>query len=177
MEHTFYVLGFLFGIAAVTVIALAIGSAMRKKGEKAAGYDERQEAVRCRAYKAAFMTLVVYQLAYCFFDLCTGVVWCDRVTGAFLGIAVAVAVFGVSSIMNDAYFRSGESQRPVAALFGLASAVDIGLGVWRLIKGEMIVDGMLTHASINLIVGLMFLPMLIAMLVKHGRDKREAETE
>ena len=177
MKHLSYLLGFVCGIAAVAIIAFVIGFVMKKKGKKECRYDERQEAIQGRAYKAAFATLAVYVLACGFFDLCTGIVWCDRIVGAFIGVAAALAVFGVSGILSDAYFRNGEKQGLFAALFALVSLVNIGFGVWKLIDGEFVVDGMLTYHSINMVVGLMFLPMLIAMLVKRVRDRREMETE
>lgn len=177
MKNTIYLLGFLCGVAAVAVIAFVVGFVMRKKGKKACRYDERQEAIQGRAYKAAFVTLAVYELVCGFFDLCTGLVWCDRIVGAFIGVAIALAVFGVSGILSDAYFRNGENQGLFAALFAFVSVVNIGFGIWKIIDGEFVVDGVLTHHCLNMVVGLMFVPMLIAMLVKRVRDKRETETE
>lgn len=179
MKSLAYTLGFICGILAVAVIGVIIGIIAKKAngGKEPAKYDERQEAIRGIVFKKAFYTLVVYNIAYGVFDMATGIVWCDRFTGVFIGICLALTVFAVCSIMSGAYFRIDEKPTVWVSVIAVVSLINAIISIIRIVNGEFIIDGMLSYNSVNLIVALMFLAVLIAMAVKRARDKRSEETE
>lgn len=179
MKSLAYTLGFICGILAVAVIGVIIGIIAKKAngGKEPAKYDERQEAIRGIVFKKAFYTLVIYNIAYGVFDMATGIVWCDRFTGVFIGICLALTVFAVCSIMSGAYFRIDEKPTVWVSVIAVVSLINAIISIIRIVNGEFIIDGMLSYNSVNLIVALMFLAALIAMAVKRARDKRGEETE
>lgn len=179
MKSLAYILGVICGLLAVAVIGVVVGIIAKKAngGKEPAKYDERQEAIRGVVFKRAFYTLVVYNIAYGLFDLGTGIVWCDRFTGVFIGICLALTVFAVSSIMSGAYFRMNEKPTVWLVTVALVSLVNAAMSIDRIAHGEFIIDGILQYNSVNLVVALMFLAVLIAMAVKRARDKRGEETE
>lgn len=179
MKSLAYTLGFICGILAVAVIGVIIGIIAKKAngGKEPAKYDERQEAIRGIVFKKAFYTLVIYNIAYGVFDMATGIVWCDRFTGVFIGICLALTVFAVCSIMSGAYFRIDEKPTVWVSVIAVVSLINAIISIIRIVNGEFIIDGMLSYNSVNLIVALMFLAALIAMAVKRARDKRSEETE
>ena len=179
MKSLAYILGFVCGLLAAAVIGVIIGIIAKKAngGKEPAKYDERQEAIRGVVFKRAFFTLIIYNIAYGVFDMATGIVWCDRFTGVFIGVCLALTVFAVCSIMSGAYFRVDEKPTAWLILIALVSLVNAAISIIRIVDGEFIIDGILQYNSVNLIVALMFLAVLIAMAVKRARDKRSEETE
>ena len=67
-----YMWGVAGGFVVYLLLVLLIWLLVRKLGQrKAAYYDERQEAVRGRAYKVAFYCLLVWNCCLGIFDLTT----------------------------------------------------------------------------------------------------------
>lgn len=171
----YYSVGLAVGIVAAALLFLVIGYVVKKKcpdrGETK--YDERQEAARGRVFRQAYFTLLIYLLAYGLFDVLTGIVWCERFVGVFIGALLSVTVFAVGSVMNDAYFRVNENPRFWVILFIAMAVLNLGLGIWHMVDGDFVEDGMLSYNSMNFLVGLMCAALPCAVLVKGRRDRDE----
>lgn len=179
MKSTAYIMGMICGVVMVALAAYAASKLMkrsRKKGPKE--YDERQIQNRGKACQAAYYTLLIYLAAYGFFDAFTGIVWCDRFTGVFLGIVLSVAVYAIICIFKDAYFRAIDSSRAYIILFTVVGLCNAAFGVVKMVEGTFLEEGILTMGgSANFIVGVMLLVVLAVLLVKMAHDRRTEEME
>lgn len=175
--NTAYVLGVVCGIAVVALIAFVIGFILKKAQKTTPKYDERQEAVRGKVFKASYFTLLIYLLVWGSFDVITGIVWCDTYTGIFIGAVLSVLVFAISSIFSGAYFRVGDKPGTFIGIFAFLGLVNLALGITRAVYGQIIVDGKLTHNCISLLVGIMCLVAVAAIIIKLWIDKRAGEME
>ena len=179
MKSTAYIMGIICGVVLVALAAYW-GSKLMKRSEKKGPkeYDERQVLARGKACHAAYCTLMVYLAAYGFFDAMTGIIWCDRFTGVFIGIALSVAVYAIISIWKDAYFRAVDSQRAYIILFTIVGLCNLAFGVVHMVEGTFLEEGILTMGfSANFIVGVMVLAVLGVLWVKMALDRRAEETE
>ena len=174
-----YCLGVAVGIAVAVAFLLILKKLLWKKRTKAQReYDERQQQALGRAYKYGYYTLLLYLGAAALFDLMTGIRWCSLYTGAFLGVLLSVAVFGLVGIANDAYFPFRDNPKRYIALFAALGAMNVALGVVHWCDaGTFLEDGVLSHSAINPLAGVLLLALAAAMLIKVRRDKRAMETE
>ena len=101
--------------------------------------------------------------------------WCDLYTACFLGMMLALDVFAVAAIRSDAYF--GIHERPVASivLFAFVAVLNLGVAIARFAAGEPLLEnGLLTReSSMNLILGIAFVPVTAASIVSAVRARRE----
>ena len=169
----------LFGAAAGAAVAVFLWalfvSLRKKRSGDAPEFDERQLAARAKAYSSAFFTLLGYLAVVALLDSVAEVRWCDLYTACFLGMMLALDVFAVTASRMDAYF--GIHERPVASivLFGFVAALNLGVAVARFAAGEPLLEnGLLTRASsMNLIMGVAFVPITVAAIVTAVRARRE----
>ena len=95
--------------------------------------------------------------------------------GSLLGMMLALDVFAVAAIRSDAYF--GIHERPVASivLFAFVAVLNLGVAIARFAAGEPLLEnGLLTRtSSMNLILGIAFVPVTAASIVSAVRARRE----
>lgn len=174
-----YALGMLFGILVACLVIWAIGRVInRRYGKGRREYDERQKLAQGKAYKWAFFVLLGYLILGSVFDLATGIRWCDRFTFAFIGTLLAVLVFAVLCIVDDAYMPFSENPRRVIWILGIIGGFNTILGAVNLFTpGAVIVNGVLTYRCVNLLSGLLVLGVTAAILFKAAAEKRARAEE
>ncbi len=163
------------GVAIAVVIWVVVVSLRKQRSGDAPQFDERQLAARARAYSSAFFTLLGYLAVVALLDSVAEVRWCDLYTACFLGMMLALDVFAVAAIRSDAYF--GIHERPVASivLFAFVAVLNLGVAIARFAAGEPLLEnGLLTRtSSMNLILGIAFVPVTAASIVSAERARRE----
>ncbi len=168
-------LGVAVGVTIAVVIWVVAVSLRKKRSGDAPQFDERQLAVRAKAYSSAFFTLLGYLAVVALLDSVAGVRWCDLYTACFFGMMLALDVFVVAAIRSDAYF--GIHERPVASivLFAFVAVLNLGVAIARFATGEPLLEnGLLTReSSMNLILGIAFVPVTAASIVSAVRACRE----
>lgn len=169
-----FALGFILSLAILFLIAV-----LMKKKNGTGKYDERQELARGKAYKYAFFVLMIYSCLNGLFNLISGINWSDTISGNFIGICLSVTVFACVCLFKDAYFSVREKPGFYISLFSIIAIVNIAAGVINLLEKDnaVITDGQLNYHSINLIVGIMFIIILVAAVIKLLNDKKLEKTE
>lgn len=173
---TSYIVGFFCGIAAVALLSLIVSKFVKKKTGRARKFDERQVTAQGRAYKWAYFTMILYCFIYgalCSFDL----IWCETLVGVFIGIMLSISVLVVICIFEDAYFYVNESSMFYIWLFALLGVVNILFGVWHMVDGDFVENGVLGTNSINFITGVMVLVVDAALITKRVMDRRSEAWE
>ncbi len=168
-------MGLLLGIF---IFLLLITLVVRKRKGELPRYDERQLLLRGRAYRSAFLALVVYLLANGMFSLIAKTAWADAATSSFVGICLAVTVFVVACIKSDAYFPVNQKPRFYFGLFLFITLVNLATGVARLISDgdSLFTDGALNHNIMPLVIFAMFAAVLAALLIMRIRSRTHSET-
>ena len=94
----------------------------------------------------------------------------------FLGVAVGVAVMLTNSIMKDAYFKLNENRKCFIAFFIFIGIFNIGIGIVHIVRGTFIDNGVVTASgSLNLLCGLLIGYLLVLLLIKKIKDKKEED--
>ncbi len=172
---TAYIAGIVCGVLAVALVCWLISRINKKNGVEKKDYDERQQAIRDKGFRFAYLTLLgcmaVLALLHSL-DIVTG-----NISGwLFIGVILSATVHVVYSIYKDAYFRVSDSPRSYIVLFGVLGPVNLIMGAVKRISGE--VEGVFpTTEDLNLIVGVMLAIVAISILIKLRLDKRAEERE
>ena len=138
-------------------------------------YDERQTAVRGRAFKWGYVTLLAGLIVYCITDGIWS--WCVPLTGCAAAMSFSLIVVCCICIDGDAYWwmdagRAG--QYVVCAVIGLAN---LGLALLAGLEGDLFVDGKLQEPGANLALGCVFVSVFVAAAVKRLQDREAGEQE
>lgn len=164
-------IGLVLSIVAFVIIAIILK--MKNCEQK---YDERQELARGRAYKHGFITLLLYCVVVGLADM-----YLERAyisTAALIGVFLSVTVFVIECIFTDAYFAVGQKPRSWLVLSGFVATLNLCIFTVNFAEGEpLIVNGVLTYYIINLVCGLMFLAIFVAIVMKLMRDRAGERSE
>jgi len=174
----YFALGLGVGVLAGLLVYGARLLALRRRAAACCRYDERQQAARGRAFRAAFLTHLIYAALVTVLTA-GGASWLDVPEALFLGVVIAVGVFAQVCIWNDAYFELSEKPRATILPLVLLGVLQL-LNVWR----HVAEDGWLPGGRIDFItlmglsVGALMLLTVVTALIKLSADRRrEARDE
>ena len=164
-----WVIGFIVGLLVVAVVCMAAGKIIRKRGGNPGEYDERQQAVRGKAFTIAYAVLIIYLAIWMLLNS-LGVSFFQNGNSVLLGIIVSITVFVAYSIFNDAYFRTSERPAVWLAIIGVVGLINIIIGVGRLTLQAAIEERLFENP--NLMVGAMLAVVVVCLLLKRAMDRR-----
>lgn len=142
---------------------------------KEAKYDERQTAVRGRAFKYAYGTLLVALLFYAASDDIWN--WCVPLTGCAAAIAVSLVPYAWVSIMNEAYWWANTKRVGQYVTFALLGLMNLGLALSSWLRGDLIVDGVLQIGGANLVLGSVFIYVFVIAMIQRARLRRDGDED
>ena len=142
---------------------------------KEAKYDERQTAVRGRAFKYAYGTLLVALLFYAASDDIWN--WCVPLTGCAAAIAVSIVPYVWVSIMNEAYWWANTKRIGQYVTFALLGLMNLGLALSSWLRGDLIVDGVLQIGGANLVLGSVFIYIFVIAMIQRARLRRDGDED
>lgn len=142
---------------------------------KEAKYDERQTAVRGRAFKYAYGTLLVALLFYAASDDIWN--WCVPLTGCAAAIAVSLVPYVWVSIMNEAYWWANTKRIGQYVTFALLGLMNLGLALSSWLRGDLIVDGVLQIGGANLVLGSVFIYIFVIATIQRARLRRDGDED
>ena len=140
-----------------------------------ARYDERQTAVRGRAFKWAYGTLLAALLLYAVTDGLWD--WCVPLAGCALAISVSLVPFLFIYIFGEAYWWADVSRTGQFASIALLGLLNLGIAVVAAANGELVAGGELQVGGANLSLGLVFILVFVAAAIQRARLRREGEDE
>ena len=169
-----YTIGMITGILAAALIMALFAKRINKIRRGPCKYDERQELVRGRGFKYGFFTLMAYNLVLGTAYMDAAPEWCDMLMQNIIGVVLAVSVFGVYCIWNDAYMSINESPSFVYFFFWGIGGLNLFSGVMNLVHGSIVEDGRLTFRGSNLMLGAIFVLFGIVFWMRnHSRNHDE----
>ena len=138
-------------------------------------FDERQELLRGKAFRHAFLTVVGYSAAYIFMlILFENKQFMEDGVSTMIACFLGITVFSVECIWRDAFFTAGNRPRGYIILIAFVALLQGVVGLDKLREGQMVRNGLLTMDSIQLVCAITFLVELIALVAKWFASRREA---
>lgn len=154
----------------VIVFAAAYLSAKTAREDAKEKFDVRQVENQMKGYRLGFLAMVFLMGLYAVVESVTDLPWFTPEALAVTVIAVGVSFFASYCIATGAYERREKTNiRNMCCLFAVVGVMNLWLATTRMMSGEMIVDGKLAGAYLNLVGGIVFLVISIAMAVRAGK--------
>ncbi len=168
------VAGVLFGVALFfVVVALS-----RKRGNGCANeFDERQNITKGIAARKGFGTMVALLFVLILSELLEIPIPIEKPVLYILVFLLGALVVVCYNIWNDAYFALNENKTFIISLLVIMTAINGVVGFMHLIGGSLVVDGVLTSDSLNLIVSVFMLVILAVIAAKHLRERQGDDEE
>jgi len=172
MKNLAFVLGFLAGLTLVFLVSFLI---KLKNKNRPCKYDERQRLSRGKAFETAFWVLIAYLCCNGIFNLLTGIEWADMLTSSFVGVLIAITIFAIECINNDAYFPINRKPGFYIILFAIVIVCNLAVSLINLLgdPDQFMTDGMLNFHILNPLIVIMFFAVLIAAAGKAHRAKKQ----
>ena len=142
-------------------------------------FDEMQLLIRAKAYRNAFYTVICGLVVLMF--LSTDFIGLDKLVDAptqmCTVLMAGIMVFAIYCIKKEAFFGIDyDNKSYVYLIFGIG-ALNLVMGIWRVIDGTILEDGVIkfTHGASNLIMGVGFFVVFVALLLKKADGKSEVD--
>lgn len=137
-------------------------------------YDERQLAVRGLAYKAAFITLALYNVGYGLVWEVKGIWTATAAWGLFAGVCIAFSVFAIVCIAKDAYLALTEKPGRYLAFAGAVALCNLSVGFAGILNPSVVYH---RFSQYNLLLGITFTLIEIVFTCKVLFDRRADKQE
>ncbi|HIR27707.1 MAG TPA: hypothetical protein IAB84_07030 [Candidatus Choladousia intestinigallinarum] len=172
-----YIWGAIVGAAFGIALLVALLWVTKSDGSLKGRYDERQELFRGRGYKAGFFTFIGYCILYAVLHDIAEVRVISATAAMFAGICLSVSVYACYCIRHDSYLALNEKPVRIIVTFFLVSLLNLGIGVYHFVQGNMVEDGVVSITAMNPICGLMMVVVAFAMLFRYRSERRHLEEE
>ena len=167
------VFGILLGLIVVGFLFRLANSNHKMRTE----YDERQLVIRGNAYRLAFYTILIYEVAMMVLEIGGITIPVNGYLIHFCGIVLGCMVLASYCIWKDVYWGLNNNRKRYAfVIIGVAliNAVPVAASIKG---GSFIKDGRLGESGVNLICLIMLGVLGIELLAKHIQDTRAGEEE
>lgn len=176
MKSPEYALGAAAGFIAVVVVSLIIALIIKKVTGKKAEYDERQLAIRGKAYKVGCLTYVILlassMILHSNFELAVMPFYLEQT----LILLAGLGTFICYAIWNDAYFCVNQKKRQWTLAILLASAANFAIFV-KTRENCFTQEGLMNSSWTNLFVAVLTLVIALNVCVKMLADKKAEKGE
>lgn len=166
MHNTYYSFGLVFGLVIGLVAAAFIIRYMRTDKNVKGRYDERQKILIGQGYRCGFYAILIYNCIYFMTTMMTETSIFDDATAGFMNIFVGTLAFSIYCIWKEAYFSLNDNPKRYLILFTAILIINVIGGVSIAVNSSIIVDGVLTYRSLNLLCSLLVFLILAALAVK-----------
>lgn len=173
--NKYYIMGMVCGVFVGLLLVAVLLKVTKTDGRMKCRYDERQTEARGKGYKYGFFTFLIGDFLYALLCAAEFEVPAEPAAVMMILIVLGMVVQIVYCIWKDAYFSLNENRTRVLVAFAVVAGFNLLLGVFRLLEGDVVVNGVLTFNSMNLLCGILFLIIFFAMLLKRLRGTSDGE--
>ncbi len=164
------------GIIVGLVICVVLFKFMNSDSRIATRYDERQKAVRGKAYMYGFWGCVIAAAAVMVFDI-GGFAVAGRFATDFFIIFVGIAVQVAYSVWNDSYYGLNTNKKRFFIVCIVAVALNLFTVIMNIRMGTFIENGMIGDSAVNLMCVILFALIGVEVAVKSIIDGRSESEE
>lgn len=168
--NPYYALEVLVGVL-VGLLLVVFMKAINRDGKIKTEYDERQKEARGKGYMYGFWAIIIANaLLFTFsnsFDM--------TVLGStvyFIPILVGVIVQVTYCIFKDAYIGLNNNMTRFVIIMSIVTVFNLFVGVKAYLDGELIKQGTVSSAFVNVLCGGIFLILTIELGIKKILDSR-----
>lgn len=169
--NPYYALGVLVGVLVELLLVVVFMKAINRDGKIKTEYDERQKEARGKGYMYGFWAIIIANtLLFTFsnsFDM--------TVLGStvyFIPILVGVIVQVTYCIFKDAYIGLNNNMTRFVIIMSIVTVFNLFVGVKAYLDGELIKQGTVSSAFVNVLCGGIFLILTIELGIKKILDSR-----
>ena len=169
--NPYYALGVLVGVLVGLLLGVVFMKAINRDGKIKTEYDERQKEARGKGYMYGFWAIIIANaLLFTFsnsFDM--------TVLGStvyFMPILVGVIVQVTYCIFKDAYVGLNNNMTRFVIIMSIVTVFNLFVGVKAYLDGELIKQGTVSSAFVNVLCGGIFLILTIELGIKKILDSR-----
>ncbi len=160
--------GALFGL----LVAVLILKYTKTNGRIKCEYDERQAVLRGNGYRYGFFAMLICNVVYGFLEICLVGLPLTAGVAMILSVLIGLGVQIIYCIWHDCYFSLNERRPRVLIALAVIGGINLALGIYNLLDGSAMENGVLNFRCINLLCGLLFVAVFAALLMKHlGGDE------
>ncbi len=152
-------------LALLVCIGIVISLPLKKRGQITPKYDERQQAVRGRAFTYGFLTMSIANLIM-FLLAMLGLAEKMGSCGYYLPFALGITVATVYGILNDAFAGLNTNINSYMIFIAFLAVINLWDGIESAISGQLFYNGNLAFSAVFLIDGVIFTTILVAFMVK-----------
>lgn len=165
------IIGVALGLVLGIILCLVVFVTANKNGKIKTEYDERQNEIRGKGFKYAFFTALVMLGIFACLDVTEIYLPISQATIYMFIVATSVGVDAVYNILNDGYWGLNNDKKKYEIFMAIIGLFNLGWSLFMYVDGRLIVDGVLSFAAINLICGILFLVLFVAMFIKSFSSK------
>lgn len=168
-----YVLGLIVGAFISVFIILLMITITRNDKKLKCNYDERQQLVRGKGFKYAFLVELIGNSIIIFINpLISDKINCTILI--FLVIGLGALTYGVYCIFNDAYFSLNDNPKRFMILFGAIGFYNLFIGILTMSHDDIVLTDPYPSGLVNIICAAVCIGILIAICIKKIKDLKEA---
>lgn len=164
------------GILAGLLICLILFRYINRDKSIKTKYDERQEAVRGKAYMYGFWASMIGAAIVICTD-CAGIVIANRFAMDFFIIFVGILVQVTYSIWNDGYYGINTNKKRFYLISLAAGIINLLVVAAQVREGTFIVNGVMSDSAVNLMCVILFLFVAAELIMKDAADKKREASE
>ncbi len=176
MKSPEYALGAAAGFIAVVVVTVIIALIIKKVTGKKAEYDERQLAIRGKAYKVGCLTYVILLAAsmilHSNFEFAVMPFYLEQV----LILLIGLGAFICYAIWNDAYFCGNQKKKQWTLAILLASAANFAV-FFKTRENWFTPEGIMNSSWTNLFVSVLTFVIALNAFLKIIADQKAEKGE
>lgn len=161
------------GLVVGLILAILIIKMFNKDGKAVTKYDERQKAVRGQAYMYGFFAILITCGILMVLNTQEGILKVLGDSLFFIPIIVGVIVQVTYSIFKDGYVGLNTNMKRFIFFMTFIGLFNLGLGIMWIVRGEILVNGVLQSGALNLMCAFMFVVIAIELIIKSIIDKKE----
>lgn len=160
--------GLVIGIIIAGVAMKVMNTNKKLKSE----YDERQQALRGKAYSAGFYSVLAYEALLMILDTAEVSLPVEGSVLHFTALFIGCTVLCSCTIWTDCYWGMNNNRRNYTIFIAFFTILNLTVAILAIVRGAMVVDGLLSAPFINLLCALMIVICGIQLAIKNTLDKR-----
>jgi len=169
--------GFVIGLIVGLILVVCLFKYANKDGKIRTEYDERQKAVRGKAYKYAFYTDIFVQALLMLIFMSDYNLPVENYALVFTGVIIGCIVLAAYCIWNDVYWGLNNNHKRYHAIFVIALILNFLPVYFQAKGGSLFENGKIGMPMLNIAVIIMMVIIYAELLIKKFIDNRSGDRE
>lgn len=175
--NIYALIGTVCGILIGLVICAIVFIAGNSDGKLKSRYDERQTQVRGEAYKVGFYAYMICLTIVVLVTIAEVEIPMELPAQYITILFAGTLPMCIYSIWHNAYWGLNNKKMAYIALFIVVTIINVLVSVMACVRGEMVVDGIITVRVTNLLCAILFVVIGGTLILKSYVDKKSSDEE